>query len=607
MEITRTFDFLYHQHNSCPQKEAFGSKSMDGWKFYSTDELMDLSRRLASGLIKLGLQKGERVGMIAYKNIPEWVILDMALAQLGVISVPVYPTISSREYAYIFGESEISYCFVGEGDLYEKVDAIRDKVSSLKEIFTFNKQEGKRQWTDLLYSENFEQVDLIKDAILPVDIATIIYTSGTTGNPKGVMLTHNNICTNVLTIIPDIPIKAGNTTLSFLPMCHVFERVVSYAYLYSGAKVYFTGTDNLGGEEGDLKMVKPYFFTAVPRLLEKVYDKLYAKGLTLPLPLKALFFWALRLTDDFEFGKTYSGVEAFKRKIADKLIYKKWREALGGNVKGIIVGSAPCPEKIIRTFTAAGIPVYEGYGLSESSPGISINGIEAGKAKIGTVGKVIKGSEVRIYREEGDYREGEGEIIMHGPNIMAGYYKNPQATAETIREIDGKKWLFTGDIGTFVTDESGNQFLKITDRKKELLKTSNGKYVAPSHIEVALKESFLIEQAMVVGDNKKFVSALIVPFADGLKAWCERKQIEWNGLENAIQEKIIIDRFQRAVDDINKNLSKTEQIKKFTLVPDVWEPIKSNGTEAELTPTLKLKRRVILEKYADLVDKMYAE
>ncbi|MBL7830009.1 MAG: AMP-binding protein, partial [Saprospiraceae bacterium] len=261
--------------------------------------------------------------------------------------------------------------------------------------------------------------------------------------------------------------------------------------------------------------------------------------------------------------------------------------------------------RILRTFSAAGIPVYEGYGLSESSPGISINGISAGSAKIGTVGRVIKGSEVRIYREEGDYRENEGEIIMHGPNIMAGYYKNPQATAETIREIDGKKWLFTGDIGKFVTDENGIQFLKITDRKKELLKTSNGKYVAPSHIEVALKESFLIEQAMVVGDNKKFVSALVVPFGEGLKSWCERKQITWNGLEQAIKEKVIIDRYQRAINDINKNLSKTEQIKKFTLIKDSWEPIKKDGTEAELTPTLKLKRRVILEKYASLIDLMY--
>ncbi len=607
MRITRTFDFLYHQHENCPQNEAFGSKNGNSWKFYSTHEILDLSRRLASGLIRLGIKRGDRVGMIAYKNLPEWVILDMALAQLGVISVPVYPTISSREYAYIFGESEISFCFVGDGDLYDKVNAIRDTVGSLQDIYTFNEQPGRKYWRELLNSENLNEVDSIKDSILPSDIATIIYTSGTTGNPKGVMLTHHNICTNVLTIIPDIPIKAGHTTLSFLPMCHVFERVVSYAYMYVGAKVYFTGTDNLGGEEGDLKNVKPYFFTAVPRLLEKVYDKLYAKGLALPLPLKALFFWALRLTEDFEFGKNYSFLEALKRKIADKLIYKKWREALGGNVQGIIVGSAPCPEKIIRTFTAANIPVYEGYGLSESSPGISINGITKGNAKIGTVGRVIKGSEVRIYREEGDYREGEGEIIMHGPNIMAGYYKNPMATADAIRVLDGKKWLFTGDIGTFVRDEQGNQFLKITDRKKELLKTSNGKYVAPSHIEVALKESFLIEQAMVVGDNKKFVSALIVPFADGLKAWCERKQFDWHGIDKAVKEKVIIDRFQRAVDDINKNLSKTEQIKKFTLIPEVWEPTKTNGTEAELTPTLKLKRRVILEKYSEPINKMYQD
>lgn len=605
MEISRTFDFLKFQLNNCPQKEAFGSKKDEAWSFYSIDEISTLSQQLAMGIYDLGVRKGDRIGMISYKNIAEWVILDMALAQIGAISVPVYPTISSREYAYIFGESEIAFCFVGEGDLYEKVDAVKAEVASIKEIYCFQENGKGKFWKTLLKPVDNSLLSKLDNEISKDDVATIIYTSGTTGNPKGVMLSHNNICSNVLTIIPEIPIKPGHTTLSFLPLCHVFERVVSYAYMYVGARVYFTGTDNLGGDNGDLSNVKPYFFTAVPRLLEKVYDKLYAKGLTLPGPLKALFFWALKRTENFEFGKTYTGLEAIKQTIADKLIYSKWRNALGGNIQGIIVGSAPCPEKIIRAFSAANIPIYEGYGLSESSPGISINGISEGDALVGTVGKVIKNSEVRIYKEEGDYRESEGEIIMAGPNVMVGYYNNPEATAEAIREIDGKKWLFTGDIGKFVLDKQGNQFLKITDRKKELLKTSNGKYVAPSFIELALKESFLIEQAMVVGDNKKFVSALIVPFAEGLESWCQRKQHPWNGLKSALEDTTIIDRFQRAVDGINKNLSKTEQIKKFVLIPEAWEATKTDGTEAELTPTLKLKRRVILKKYANEIEGMY--
>ena len=320
MQISRTFDFLKFQLNNCPQKEAFGSKKNDVWSFYSIDEISTLSQQLAMGIYGLGVRKGDRIGMISYKNIAEWVILDMALAQIGAISVPVYPTISSREYAYIFGESEITFCFVGEGDLYDKVEAVKAEVASIKEIYCFQENEKGKYWKTLLKPFDSSLLAKLDNEILKDDVATIIYTSGTTGNPKGVMLSHNNICSNVLTIIPEIPIKPGHTTLSFLPLCHVFERVVSYAYMYVGAKVYFTGTDNLGGDNGDLSNVKPYFFTAVPRLLEKVYDKLYAKGLTLPGPLKALFFWALKRTEDFEFGRTYNGLESIKQAIADKLI-----------------------------------------------------------------------------------------------------------------------------------------------------------------------------------------------------------------------------------------------------------------------------------------------
>ncbi len=606
MEITRIFDFIYHQQQTCPQREAFGACVNGKWIFYSTDEIVGLSRQLSTGLLKLGLKKGDRVGMISYKNIPEWMILDLALMQIGVIGVPVYPTISSREYEYIFGEAEINYCFVGEGDLFDKVNKVRQHIPSLKEIYSFTEQPGIKNWKSLLAEEDTVLLSSISEKILPDETATIIYTSGTTGDPKGVMLSHENICSNILTIVAMIPIEAGMSTLSFLPMCHVFEKVVAYAYMYAGTKVYFTGTDNLGGETGDLAMVKPHFFTAVPRLLEKVYDKIYARGLGLNLALKVLFFWALKLTDDYEFDKKFRGIAAIKRNIADRLIYKKWRAALGGNVRGIIVGSAPCPAKIIRTFSAAGIPVREGYGLTESSPGIAINGFDPGTALIGTVGPVIPGDSVFIDEKPGEYRSGEGELVMTGPNVMQGYYKKPAATAEMIKFIDGKRWLYTGDIAMFVEGPKGIPFIKITDRKKELLKTSNGKYVAPSPIEVKLKENFLIEQAMVVGDNRKFVSALIVPYVDSLKSWCENKQINWTGIEEAISKTEVIERFQRIIDGINTELSHTEQIKKFCLLTSPWEATKVDGSLPELTPTLKIKRRVILGKFAKDIEKMYA-
>jgi len=605
VEIKRIFDFIYYQQKNCPQKEAFGSRVQDKWVFYSTDEIVSYSRQLAIGLLKLGLKKADRVGMISYKNIPEWIILDLALMQIGVIGVPVYPTISSREYEYIFGESEINYCFVGDGDLYEKLQKVKVNIPTLKEIFSFGELPGIKTWKSLLSDEDTSLLASVSDKILPEDTATIIYTSGTTGDPKGVMLSHENICSNILTIVDMIPIKAGLSTLSFLPMCHVFEKVVAYAYMYAGTKVYFTGTDNLGGDSGDLVTVKPHFFTAVPRLLEKVYDKIYAKGLGLKQPLKALFFWALKLTDEYEIDKSFSGIASFKRWIADKLIYKKWRAALGGNVRGIIVGSAPCPAKIIRTFSAAGIPVREGYGLTESSPGIAINGFKPGTALIGTVGPVIPGDTVKIDYKESEYGPGEGEIIMTGPNVMQGYYKKPGPTAEFIKILDGKRWLYTGDIGMFVEGPQGIDFLKITDRKKELLKTSNGKYVAPSPIEVKLKEHFLIDQAMVIGDNRKFVSVLIVPFSESLKAWCEKKDIKWKGVESAIINPEVLLRYEHIIEKTNLELSQTERIQKFCLISSPWEATKLDGTIPELTPTLKIKRRVILEKFANEIESMY--
>ena len=374
--------------------------------------------------------------------------------------------------------------------------------------------------------------------------------------------------------------------------------------MYLGGAVTFTGTDNLGGDHGDLRRVQPAFFTTVPRLLEKVYERLYNRGLELKGAKRALFFWALKLTNDHEIDVEYTGLRALKHKIADKLIYSKWREALGGNIRGIVIGAAPCPVKVARTFCCAGIPIREGYGLTESSPGLVFSRFYEGGAMLGSVGMPLDNVEIMIDTTDGNYREGEGEILAAGPNIMEGYYNKPDKTEEVIRMIDGKRWLCTGDVGMMVPGPKGKQFLKITDRKKELFKTSGGKYVAPAPIESRFKENFLIEQIMLVGDNQKFVSALIVPAVDPLKDWCATNGVAWD--DNTLKHNKVIERYQEIADRYNPDFSHIEQVKKIMLLNTTWDMIKADGTEAELTPTLKLKRRVILKKFEKEITEMYS-
>ncbi|MEM9822578.1 MAG: long-chain fatty acid--CoA ligase, partial [Bacteroidota bacterium] len=534
-----------------------------------------------------------------------WVIMDLALLQVGAINVPVYPTISSGEYEYIFNDAQIQYCFVGTGDLYDKVDRAKNQIPSLKEIYTFDRQEGRAYWEDLYETTGMEEVQQIMDSIQTEDLATIIYTSGTTGNPKGVMLSHKNICSNVFAVSDMLPTGPGQDILSFLPVCHIFERSATYSYIYNSVRINFTGTDNLGGESGDLQSVKPYFFTTVPRLLEKVYEKIYNKGLDLTGFKRKLFFWALSLTDDYKYDQQLGFLDGIKWGIADKLIFSKWREALGGNVQGILTGAAPCPVKMAKVFSAAGVPIREGYGLTETSPGLTINRFEPNGAMLGTVGPTLQSVEILIDAEEGDYREGEGEILAKGPNVMMGYYQKPDKTAEVMKDIDGVQWFRTGDIGKMVSGPAGKTFLKITDRKKELLKTSGGKYVAPAPIENKFKEDFLIEQMMVVGDKKKFVSALIVPAPEALQDWCECNDVDWKGVGKAIQHPKVVSHYQSIVDQYNPQFSHIEQIKKFVLLDTAWEPTKTDGSDAELTPTMKLKRRVIREKYRSEIDGIY--
>lgn len=606
MSDKRLFDYLLEQAEHYPLEQAFGRKMNGQWTYLSSKDMLLLANRASVGLLRMGLRPGDKVATVVYQTTPEWVALDYAMLQIGVINVPMYPTISSREYAYILQESEAKYCVVGDGDLLKKVQDASTTLPGLQEVFCFEAQEGARTWTSFLApaEADFSELNTYRAQIKPDDLATIIYTSGTTGNPKGVMLSHRNIVYNVETVRALAPIVAGDRVLSFLPVSHVYERVATYLYTFAGASVSYTNTDNLGGEDGDLRSIKPHFFTCVPRLLEKVYDRIYNKGLELKGPKRWLFFWALSLTDDWEFDKTYSGWKALQWKIAHKLIFSKWREALGGNVKGMTTGASACPTKILRSFNAAGIPVREVYGLSEVAPGLSINGFGPGEALLGTVGTALKGLELRL--EPGpDFRPGEGEILAKTPGLMLGYYKKPEQTAEMIREIDGERWLATGDVGTFVDGPGGKKFLKITDRKKELLKTSGGKYVAPTPIESMLKEHHLVEQAMVVGENMKFVSALIVPSEQGLRDWCHKHQIAWTNLPEMIRNPKVIRRYEMLLERVNPHFNHVDQLKKFALIAEPWEPTKTDGSEAELTPTLKMKRRVILEKCRKEIEEMY--
>ncbi len=602
MAVTRLFDFIYYQKENCPQEKAFGHKINGEWKYYSTDQIIVMANQASRGLIKMGVHPGDKVALIVYKNRPEWVIMDIAIQQVGAINVPVYPTISPGEYEYIFNDAGVKVAFVGQGDLFEKVNSKIDAIPTLTDIYTFDKADGRKYWEDIFTEEGQDIVEDRKAGVKPEELATLIYTSGTTGNPKGVMLSHNNIVSNVRCVNDLLPLDSGDIALSFLPICHIFERSAAYSYAYSGINVVFTGTDNLGGENGDLRAVQPHFFTTVPRLLEKVYEKIYNKGLELTGMKKKLFFWALSLTDNYDFDKS----PGLKDKIADKLIFSKWREALGGNVKGILTGAAACPMKMVKVFSAAGIPIREGYGLTETSPGLTINTFEKHGAMLGTVGPAIDIITVKIDASDGNYREGEGEILAKGPNIMMGYYNKPDATADVFKEIDGERWFMTGDIGKLIKGPGGNEFLKITDRKKELLKTSGGKYVAPAPIENKFKEDFLIEQMMVVGEKQKFVSALIVPAPEALQNWCENNGVKWTSMEDAIKNPAVISQYQKCIDGFNPGFSHIEQIKKFALLNTTWDAVKEDGSKAELTPTMKLKRRVILEKYQGAIDDIYA-
>ena len=583
--LNRLFDVPYHQLKNFPQEHMFNTKVNGEWQALSTKDFLDRSMQLSKALIHLGISSGDRVA-VASTNRYEWNILDIAVQQVGAVLVPLYPTISAKDYAYILNDCSAAYMFVGNQEIADKITEVKPQLTTLKEVYAFDELNEVRSW-NTLFELTHEVSELMvqerMDQVKPEDLLTIIYTSGTTGNPKGVMLSHQNVLSNVLACEEPIPADQSSKVLSFLPVCHIYERMLHYLYMYIGASIYFAESMETIGD--NIREVKPDVFSAVPRLIEKVYDKIIAKGEDLTGIKKKLFFWAVGLAEEYE--QTGKGSWYYlKLGIARKLIFKKWQEALGGNVRAIASGSAALQPRLSRIFLAAGIPILEGYGMTETSPVISVNSFQRG-IRFGSVGALIDDVEVMI--------ASDGEILVKGPNVMMGYYNNEDATKEV---FDADGWLKTGDIGEFIE----GKFLKITDRKKEIFKTSGGKYIVPQAIENSLKESRFIEQAMVIGENQKFPAAFIVPDYAFLRAWAKRHELSFEGQSNEqiIADPTVYKRIFEEVEKVNANLGNWEQLKKIKLLPDLFS-IEGN----ELTPTLKLKRKVILEKYSQAYHEIF--
>ncbi|WP_299100681.1 long-chain fatty acid--CoA ligase [uncultured Winogradskyella sp.] len=586
-EITRLFDFPYYQLENKPNKSALVTKYNGKWEHTSTQEYIDKANAISRALLRLGIQKDDKIAVISTTNRTEWNILDIGVLQTGAQNIPVYPTISAEDYEYVLNHSESIYCFVSDAEVLEKVRIVQANTK-VKEVYSFDHIEGCKHYSELFElgkdDSNQAEVEARKDAVLPNDLATIIYTSGTTGKPKGVMLSHWNITSNALDSSPRVPLVDGeNRILSFLPICHIFERLLIYVYQHAGASIYFAeAIDKIGD---NAKEINPNLMSVVPRLLEKVFDKIMLKGEELTGIKKGLFFWAVGLGEKWEpYGANGAWYE-FKLKIANKLIFSKWREALGGNLGTMVSGSAALQPRLARIFGAAKMQVMEGYGLTETSPVVGVGVYKGNGYKVGTVGKPINNVEVKIAED--------GEVLIKGPNVMLGYYKDPEKTASVMTG----DYFHTGDKGEI--DAEG--FLKITGRKKEMFKTSGGKYVIPPLLENDMKQSLFIEQIMVVGEGEKMPAALIQPNFDFIRDWIDHKQ---NGIGKTEKEisssELVINRIQLEIDKYNKNFGKWEQIKRFELTPDVWS---IDG--GHLTPTMKMKRAIIKEIYKDLYEKIY--
>ena len=585
--ITRLFDFPYHQLEKYKLTEALVTKYGDKWVATSTQEYIDKANAFSRGLLRMGVKKDDKIAVISHNNRTEWNIVDIGILQTGAQNVPVYPTISEEDFEYILNHSESQYVIVSNEDLFQKISSVKANVPKLKEIYSFEDISGCKSWNEILElgkdTTNQQEVEDIKNTITTEDLATIIYTSGTTGRPKGVMLSHKNIVSNVLMSEERVPFEHGKSvSLSFLPVCHIYERMILYIYQYVGVSIYFA--ESIEKVSANIKEVSPDVITAVPRLLEKVYDAIIAKGTDLTGIKKKLFFWAVDVGHEYEPYGANGPWYGLKLWLARKLIFSKWKAGLGGKLGLMVSGSAAIQPRLARVFAAAEIPVMEGYGLTETSPVIAVNDMRNKGFKIGTVGRPLKGVEVKIAED--------GEILTKSDSVMMGYFNDPEKTAEAI--TDG--YFHTGDIGEI--DKDG--FLKITDRKKEMFKTSGGKYIAPQLIENAMKQSRFIEQIMVIGDGEKMPAAFIQPDFAFVKSWASRKGLSLNSNQEIADSKEVHERLQEEVDAINKKFGHWEQIKKFEITPDVW------STEGgEMTPTLKLKRKAVKEKYKKLYDKIY--
>ncbi|MFY9308403.1 MAG: long-chain fatty acid--CoA ligase [Bacteroidia bacterium] len=588
MAVTRVFDIIPQLLAKYNKPNALAAKENGKWVTYSTQQFADTVNNLSYGLIGLGVERNDKIAIIS-NNRPEWNFADFAVQQAGAITVPIYPTISENDLNFILNDASVKYIFVSSGDLYTKVKGVAAKAPSVKEIYTFNKVEGARHWTEILEAgrknPKAAEVEAVKASIKPNDLLTILYTSGTTGNPKGVMLSHNNLLSNSMASENLCPFNPEWKALSFLPLNHVYERMLTTLYMYKGISIYYA--ESLETIADNLKEIKPEVFSTVPRLLEKVYDKIVAKGTDLTGLKHKLFFWALDLGLRYELHGANGWWYETQLKLANKLIFSKWREALGGNIVAIVSGGAALQPRLARVFNAAKITVLEGYGLTETSPVIAVNSFLPNGIKFGTVGPVIDKVTVKIAED--------GEILVKGPNVMLGYFNRPDATAEA---IDSEGWFHTGDIGMF---EEG-RFLKITDRKKEIFKTSGGKYIAPVMIENRIKESPFIEQALVIGENQKYASALLVPSFAFIQEYCKRKGIEYKSNEDIIKNPEIKARILEEIEKVNQDLAQYEKIKRPELLAREW-----SIERGEMTPKLSLKRKVILAANKDLVDKIYSE
>lgn len=589
MEFKRTFDLLDYTLEKYNNTIALAGKVNKNWVTYSQKEFNEKATNFSYGLLELGMKPGDVIALVS-NNRPEWNFIDMGISQAGMVHLPIYPTITAEEYEYILNDAEPKLLIISDKSLYNKILPILEKTKSITGVYTIDQVENAKNWEEVLSlgkkntEKHEEGLTEIKKSIKPEDLVTLIYTSGTTGFPKGVMLSHSNLVSNAIDTSVVHPNGHGAKCLSFLPLCHIYERMLTYHYMYKGISIYYA--ENMGTIVNDLKDVKPDLFSTVPRLLETVYDKIISKGKGLPYVKKQIFFWAVNLGHKYRLHGKNSWFYKKRLSVADKLIFSKWREALGGNVKTIVSGGAALQPRLSTIFWAAKVHILEGYGLTETSPVIAVNNLITDEVMVGTVGPLIKNVQVIIAED--------GEILSKGPHIMMGYYKKPELTKEV---IDDDGWFHTGDIGTMID----NKYLKITDRKKEIFKLSSGKYVAPQVIENKFKESLFIEQLMVIGENEKFASALLSPNFEFLHNWCFLHKINYRDNEHLIKIPEVIARYQKEVSKINKNLAFHEQIKRFRLVCKEWGPV-----TGELSPTLKLKRNVLYKEYDSIIKEIFS-